>query len=267
MMAPAAAPSPWDIAFGSAFTTDYVCAAFRSRRIIRRCRAISSSTTTSTTGSSSMPASGARASATGFADAEFDISGGVRFTFGNFGLDLGYVYYDYPGGINACSGLANGSFGEFYAKPSYKVADWLTIGAIFELAATTSTTKVLSVAVRRVGRRCRPTIYAGNAVITLPWTPGGRHHLAQSGSRPSSTSARASNVQPRLPRATPTGTSASTSTTRSSRSICVTGTPTSGKRRAGSRPGFIERPASAITDLCERTLRRDAQVRHHAVGA
>ena len=32
----------------------------------------------------------------GLADAEFDLSGGARFTFGNFGLDVGFVYYDIP---------------------------------------------------------------------------------------------------------------------------------------------------------------------------
>ncbi len=37
---------------------------------------------------------------TGFANAEFDITAGARFTFGNFGLDLGYIYYYYPGGVN-----------------------------------------------------------------------------------------------------------------------------------------------------------------------
>ena len=35
---------------------------------------------------------------TGFADAEFDITAGARFTWGNFGLDLGYIQYEYPGG-------------------------------------------------------------------------------------------------------------------------------------------------------------------------
>jgi uncharacterized protein (TIGR02001 family) len=87
-----AAPSPWDIAFGTAFTTDYVL------------RGVSQS--------NHRPAvqgyfelqynvndwlklyAGVWGSSlwTGLANAEFDITGGGRFTFGNFGLDLGYIY-------------------------------------------------------------------------------------------------------------------------------------------------------------------------------
>jgi len=62
--------------------------------------------------------------ATYIADAEFDIYGGVRLSYDRFGLDIGYVHYTYPGGS------VNGVFdyGEFYAKPSFKVTEWLTIG-------------------------------------------------------------------------------------------------------------------------------------------
>ena len=124
MAAPAPAPSPFDIAFGTAFTTDYVL------------RGISQS--------DRKPAvqgyfEGQYAAAnwvtlyaglwgsslwTGAANAEFDISGGARFSYNQFGLDVGYVYYNYPGGTpNAFF-----NYGEFYAKPSLKVTDWLTIG-------------------------------------------------------------------------------------------------------------------------------------------
>src|SRR5665213_1226011 len=120
--------SPWDVAFGTAFTTDY------------RLRGISQT--------NKQPAvqgyfegrytfndmiqlyAGLWGSNLygGFADAEFDISGGARFTLSNFGLDIGYVYYAYPeGGVNGV-----GSFGDFYAKPSYKFNDWLTVGAIVD---------------------------------------------------------------------------------------------------------------------------------------
>src|SRR5471032_871424 len=117
MKAPAAAPSPWDVAFGVAFQTDY------------RLRGVSQSNK--------------QASVNGYfevdytvndwlkfyagvhgysteeflATAEMDLSGGARFTFGNFGLDLGYVYYAYVDGVNAgiASGAlpgGNGSFGD-----------------------------------------------------------------------------------------------------------------------------------------------------------
>jgi uncharacterized protein (TIGR02001 family) len=129
--APAVAepPSQWDVLFGVAFTTDY------------RLRGVSQSNKrpavqgyfevdfkagdwvtlyTGVWGSSLW---------SGFADAEFDITGGTRFSWGNFGLDLGFVYYYYPDGV-ATSG--SGSYGEFYAKPSYKFSDWLTVGAIVD---------------------------------------------------------------------------------------------------------------------------------------
>ena len=97
--------------------------------------------------------------------------------WGNFGLDVGYIYYAYPGGTNTPAGLANGSYGEMYVKPSYKVADWLTDrrhirnrlqqfqrqevvpivgGGLFNGAWTGDASHYF---------------YAGNAVITLPWSP------------------------------------------------------------------------------------------------
>jgi uncharacterized protein (TIGR02001 family) len=125
MKAPAAAPSPWDVAFGVATTTDY------------ELRGISQS--------NHRPAQqgyfeidytvndwlkfygGVWGSSlwTGFANAEFDITGGARFTFGNFGLDIGNIYYEYPGGLNYITApqLANGSYDEMYIKPSYKFND------------------------------------------------------------------------------------------------------------------------------------------------
>lgn len=123
-VAVAPTPSPFDIAFGTAFTTDYVLRGvsqtdnkpavqgyFEGRYTI-------SDMVTVYAGlwGSSM--------ANYNASAEFDISGGARFTVGKFGLDLGYVYYNYPGGT--AGGFFN--FGEFYAKPSFAVTDWLTIG-------------------------------------------------------------------------------------------------------------------------------------------
>ncbi len=161
-VAPAAAPSPWDIAFGTALTSDY------------ELRGISQS--------AHRPAvqgyvegrlnlnemiqlyAGVWGSSlyTGFADAEFDITGGARFTFGNFGLDLGYIYYAYPGPVVG----VNIGYGEFYAKPTYKIADWLTIGGIIDGGSNFGN------GVGIVGSK-DAYFYAGNAVITLPWTPGG----------------------------------------------------------------------------------------------
>ena len=77
-----------------------------------------------------MPAFGARASGPVSPNAEFDITAGLRFTWGNFGLDIGNIYYAYPGGLNYITvpNLANGSYDEMYIKPSYKFNDWLTVG-------------------------------------------------------------------------------------------------------------------------------------------
>ena len=165
-----AAPSPWDIAFGVAFTTDY------------RLRGVSQSNNRPAVqgyfelqynvndwlklyaglwGSSLNPS---------FANAEIDISGGARMAFGNFGLDLGYVYYYYPGpaavqlvGPPAGSSI---SFGDFYAKPSYKVADWLTLGAVVDYGNNFN--NGVGIAGSKVAG-----YYSGNAMITLPFSFNG----------------------------------------------------------------------------------------------
>ncbi len=69
--------------------------------------------------------------------------------------------------------LFNGNWTEAYAKPSYKFADWLTVGGVFETAFNDFNNKY-------VLRVLRPGVWAGdaghyfasgNAVITLPWHP------------------------------------------------------------------------------------------------
>ncbi len=164
------AVSPWDIAFGTAFTTDYVL------------RGISQS--------NHHPAvqgyfevrynvndmiqlyAGVWGSSlwTGFADAEIDPNAGVRFTYNNFGLDIGYVYYGYPGGTTTT--LANGSYGEMYVKPSYKFNDWLSVGGIFETGFNNFNNKAVLPGAAWVGD-AKHYFYAGNATITLPWQPLG----------------------------------------------------------------------------------------------
>ena len=157
-----AAPSPWDIAFGVAFTSDY------------RLRSVSQSNKKvavqgyfelqyNVNDWLKLYAGVWGSSLAGYvANAEIDPNGGVLLAFGNFGLDLGYIYYGYPDGTNNNVG----SFGEFYAKPSYKVNDWLTFSGIIDggnnfnngLAITGS---------KNAG------YYSGAAMITLPFSPGG----------------------------------------------------------------------------------------------
>ncbi len=168
--APAPAPSPWDIAFGTAFATDYelrgvsqsnhkaaVQGYFEARYNVNDMIQLYAGIW----GSSLW---------TGFANAEIDPNAGVRFTFGNFGLDVGYVYYGYPGGTTTT--LANGSYGEGYVKPSYKFNDILTVGGIFETGFNNFNNKATLPGVAWVGD-ARHNFYAVNAVVTLPWTPAG----------------------------------------------------------------------------------------------
>lgn len=152
-----AAPSPWDLAFGTAFTTNYVLRGIsqsNNKPAVQgyfegQYKAADWVTLYAGVWGSSLY--------TGFANAEFDISGGARFAWGNFGLDLGYVYYAYPG--PAAPGLSGNSsldYGEFYAKPSYKFTDWLTVGGIIIGGSDFGNT----------GNSA--WYYAGNAAVTLP---------------------------------------------------------------------------------------------------
>ena len=157
VMAPAPAASPWDVAFGTAFVTDY-----RLRGISQSDRkaavqgyfeaqykAADWLTLYAGVWGSSLY--------TGFANAEFDISGGGRFSWGNFGLDLGYVYYDYPGpAFPGLTGNTSISYGEVYAKPSYKFNDWLSVGGSVYTGNNLGNTGFSA------------TYYTGNATVTLP---------------------------------------------------------------------------------------------------
>lgn len=56
-------------------------------------------------------------------DAEIDLYAGVRPTFGDLSLDLGYVHYYYPKDPN--------NYGELYAKADYALTEQLSIGAAY----------------------------------------------------------------------------------------------------------------------------------------
>lgn len=158
----APAPSPWDVLFGVAFTTDYV---LRGISQTNRLPAVQGYTELDYTVNEWLKLYAGlwgSSMASYNANAEIDISGGARFTFGNFGLDVGYVYYYYPDGTNG--GNAFGSFGEFYAKPSYKVADWLTIGAVIDGGNNFNDGYLIAGSTTAY-------YYSANAMITLPWSP------------------------------------------------------------------------------------------------
>jgi len=84
----------------------------------------------------------------------------VRFTFGNFGLDLGYVYYYYPDGTSVpFAGFGYGSYGEGYVKPTYKFNDWLSVGGVFDGGNNFNNGYLIT------GSKTA-YFYAGNATIT-----------------------------------------------------------------------------------------------------
>jgi hypothetical protein len=156
---PAAAPSPWDVAFGSALMNDYVF------------RGITQSNHKPSVAAYFEPryninpnfqlyagVSGESISFPNRAASEIDFYAGVRPTFGPLALDIGAWYYYYPGGqcfnvaafgadcffnsggtgfipstINAFGGnvvKAKMSFYEIYAKGIYTMGDW-AFGANF----------------------------------------------------------------------------------------------------------------------------------------
>lgn len=67
------------------------------------------------------------------ASAEIDLYGGLRHTWGGLTLDLGFVYYYYPGEI-AVNSLGAGvpgtnvDYWEIYFKPTYVINDVFTVG-------------------------------------------------------------------------------------------------------------------------------------------
>jgi uncharacterized protein (TIGR02001 family) len=169
--APAAAPSMWDVAFGTALTSDYVLRGVSQSNHKPAVQGYVEPRYTVNNWLQLYVGVWGSSLWTGFADAEFDIYGGARFTWGNFGLDVGVIDYQYPGGaINFV-----GNWPEAYIKPSYKFNDWLTVGGVFETAFNNFNNKVNAVIgggapwVGSAGHY----YYAGNAVFTLPWSPNG----------------------------------------------------------------------------------------------
>jgi uncharacterized protein (TIGR02001 family) len=165
-VAPAAAPSPWDVAFGAAFTTDYELRGVSQSNHKPAAQGYFEVDYTATDWLKLYAGIWGSSLWTGFADAEFDITAGARFTWGNFGLDVGYIQYEYPGGgINGV-----GNYGEVYVKPSYKFTDWLTVGAVGEFGFDNFNGKVAFPGLDWVGDAGHYYV-SGNAVITLPWKP------------------------------------------------------------------------------------------------
>ena len=162
--APAAAPSPWDVAFGTAFTTDYELRGVSQSNHKPAAQGYFELDYTAADWLKLYAGIWGSSLWTGFADAEFDITAGARFSWGNFGLDVGYIQYEYPGG--GVNGVGN--FGEAYVKPSYKFTDWLTVGGVFETGFNNFNDKVVAPGAPAWVGDAEHYYVSGNAVITLP---------------------------------------------------------------------------------------------------
>jgi hypothetical protein len=153
-IAPPAPFDPWDIAFGSALTNDYV---FRGITQSNHKPSVSAYFEPRYNVSPNLQlyvgAAGASIAFANRAAAEIDIYGGIRPTIGAFAFDFGVWGYLYPGGTChygapvdtagqplsaecAANALLNGnvikrnvSFFEGYAKVNYTVNDMFQIGA------------------------------------------------------------------------------------------------------------------------------------------
>ncbi len=139
-LVPVAAPSPWDIAFGASGTNNYVfrgisqsdngpsvSAYFEPRYNISPNFQLYAGIAGSSVRLATTPS------------AEVDFYAGVRPTFGNLALDLGFIYYWYPhetqygvgGNVygNGATTLANTDFWEVYGKATYQVTEPFSVGA------------------------------------------------------------------------------------------------------------------------------------------
>lgn len=159
-MAPTPYVSPWDIAFGTAFTSDYVFRGISQSNKQPAVQGYFEVNYAATPWLSLYAGIWGSSLYSGFANAELDPNAGIRLSFDKFGLDLGALYYGYPGPAATAplSGSTNISFFEFYAKPSYKVTSWLTVGGIVAYSDNA------------FNSGDDETYYAGNMAVVLPWT-------------------------------------------------------------------------------------------------
>jgi hypothetical protein len=145
-------PAPWDIAFGASLTTDYI---FRGITQTNHKAGVSGyfepRFNVHPNWQLYAGIGGSSISFTNRAAAEIDFYGGIRPTFGPLALDLGVIYYDYPGGecyngapgsaadciangfipVNGNIAKADASFLEWYAKATYTFNDYFSLGANF----------------------------------------------------------------------------------------------------------------------------------------
>lgn len=122
--------SKFDVAFGVAFTTQYVSRGLPQSDGVAVQGYIEASYDWAYLG---VWASNVGPTILGAPTLEVDVYGGVRPTFGKLTLDIGYAHYFYNNG--------GGSSGEVYFKPSYAFTDWFTLGAQIYYLATPAPTR------------------------------------------------------------------------------------------------------------------------------
>jgi uncharacterized protein (TIGR02001 family) len=170
--APVAAPSPWDLAFGSAIMNDYVwrgitqsghkasvAAYFEPRFNINQNLQLYAGI------------SGESIKFPNGAAAEVDLYGGIRPTVGPVAFDFGFWYYGYPGGnstyttdnFGVVNAISNASFYEIYGKATWTVNDYIALGANVYYTPSYLNTGADG------------TYYSGTAKLTAPgtWLPNG----------------------------------------------------------------------------------------------
>jgi uncharacterized protein (TIGR02001 family) len=131
----AAAPSPWDIAFGGGVQTDYNFRGISQSNKGPSANAyfepqLNTSFGTLYVGLAGWAIDWPSSPTYGFTDpsAEIDLYGGWRNTWGAFSLDIGAIYYYYPKEI--FNGFTNNSdYFEIYGKGAYAVTPAFTVGA------------------------------------------------------------------------------------------------------------------------------------------
>jgi len=146
------APPPWDIAFGASLASDYI---FRGITQSNHKPSVSAYFEPRYNSSANLQwyagIAGSSISFPNRAAAEIDLYGGVRPTFGPLALDLGFIYYWYPGGqcfnnnppffgadctanadpvtaglpVNGNVTKKNASFFEVYGKAAYTIGDFV----------------------------------------------------------------------------------------------------------------------------------------------
>jgi len=148
-IAPAPAPNPWDVAFGAGIANDYI---FRGITQSARNGSVSAYFEPRYKVNNWEFYAGIAGASIDFpnrAAAEIDFYGGTRVTWDKLTMDLGAMYYYYPGGTCYYGGYgygseclnnslpngnvikANVSFWEVYLKGSYAVTDAFSVGAAF----------------------------------------------------------------------------------------------------------------------------------------